>query len=104
MFLVDISPSMGNLRIVELPGDQGTKEVTSLEWALQFVKLKIQEMVRITRLVKVAMHEPIGRRYSMDARRINVVLLPLGLTVRFLSPLLVLLASFECRNRKYNQY
>lgn len=45
MFLVDTSPSMGTMRTVDLPGDQGTAEITNLEWALQFVKLKIQENV-----------------------------------------------------------
>lgn len=48
MFLVDISPPMGTLKTVELPGPNGetvTKTVTHLEYALQFVKLKVQEMV-----------------------------------------------------------
>jgi hypothetical protein len=49
MFLVDVSKSMGNTRTVELPpgpnGEERTTEMTNLEWALQFVKLKIQEMV-----------------------------------------------------------
>ncbi|KAG1761756.1 SPOC like C-terminal domain-containing protein [Suillus occidentalis] len=49
MFLIDVSPSMGTLRSVELPptpnGEQRTTEITNLEWALQFVKLKIQEMI-----------------------------------------------------------
>lgn len=45
MFLVDVSPSMGKLKSIELPGDEGTIEISHLEWALQFVKLKIQEMV-----------------------------------------------------------
>jgi ATP-dependent DNA helicase 2 subunit 2 len=50
MFLVDISATMANTRDVELPegpnGEARTVEVTNLEWSLQFVKLKIQEMVR----------------------------------------------------------
>jgi ATP-dependent DNA helicase 2 subunit 2 len=49
MFLVDVSPSMGKLRTVELPpgpnGEERTREVTRLEWVLEFVMLKIQEMV-----------------------------------------------------------
>ncbi|KAG2046414.1 SPOC domain-like protein [Suillus hirtellus] len=49
MFLIDVSPSMGATRSVELPptpnGEQRTTEMTNLEWALQFVKLKIQEMI-----------------------------------------------------------
>ena len=52
MFLVDISPSMGATRTVELPpgpgGEERSVEMTNLEWALQFVKFKIQEMVRCT--------------------------------------------------------
>jgi ATP-dependent DNA helicase 2 subunit 2 len=47
MFLVDISPSMGKVRTIGLPGEDRSVEMTNLEWALQFVKLKIQEMVRI---------------------------------------------------------
>ena len=53
MFLVDISPSMGDTREVELPlanGETQTIEMTNLEWSLQFVKLKIQEMVRVNTL------------------------------------------------------
>ncbi|KAG2160210.1 SPOC domain-like protein [Suillus bovinus] len=49
MFLIDVSSSMGATRSVELPptpnGEQRTTEMTNLEWALQFVKLKIQEMI-----------------------------------------------------------
>ncbi|TFK38608.1 hypothetical protein BDQ12DRAFT_683054 [Crucibulum laeve] len=49
MFLIDTSPSMEKLRTVELPpgphGEERTTEMTNLEWALQFVKLKIQEMI-----------------------------------------------------------
>ena len=48
MFLVDVSPSMGNTREVEVPQPNGEVhliEMTNLEWALQFVKLKVQEMV-----------------------------------------------------------
>ncbi len=51
MFLVDVSRSMGNTRTVELPdgpnGEQRTKEMTNLQWSLQFAKLKIQEMARL---------------------------------------------------------
>ena len=49
MFLIDTSPSMGKFRTVQLPpglnNEERTSEMTRLEWALQFVKLKIQEMV-----------------------------------------------------------
>lgn len=49
MFLVDTSPSMGTLRTIDLPpgpdGECRTANLTNLEWALQFIKLKIQEMI-----------------------------------------------------------
>ncbi|KAJ7585617.1 SPOC domain-like protein [Mycena floridula] len=49
MFLVDVSKTMAKTRIVELPdgpkGETRTTEMTNLEWSLQFVKLKIQEMI-----------------------------------------------------------
>ncbi len=49
MFLVDVSPSMGKTRLVHLPdgpdGEERSVETTNLQWSLQFVKLKIQEMV-----------------------------------------------------------
>lgn len=49
MFLVDTSSSMGTLRSVDLPGgpdgEKQTAVMTNLEWTLQFVKLKVQEMV-----------------------------------------------------------
>ncbi|KAG8220208.1 SPOC domain-like protein [Butyriboletus roseoflavus] len=49
MFLVDLSPSMGASRTVELPdgpaGETRSVEMTKLEWSLQFVKMKIQEMI-----------------------------------------------------------
>lgn len=39
---------MARTRTVEIPSDDGivTIEITNLEWGLQYVKLKIQEMVR----------------------------------------------------------
>ena len=48
MFVVDVSPSMGKVREVCIPmrnGETQAIEMTNLEWSLQFVKLKIQEMV-----------------------------------------------------------
>lgn len=51
MFLIDVSPSMGETKVLELPpgpnGDKRTRELTRLEWVLEFVMLKIQEMVNI---------------------------------------------------------
>lgn len=39
---------MAKTRAVEVPSDDGIVaiEMTNLEWALQYVKLKVQEMVR----------------------------------------------------------
>ncbi|KAF9524665.1 ku80-like protein [Crepidotus variabilis] len=48
MFLIDVSKSMGNFRTVtqeDSKGENVTIEMTNLEWSLQFVKLKIQEMI-----------------------------------------------------------
>ena len=50
MFLVDVSPSMGKTREIEVPateegGEPTYVEMTHLEYVLQFVKLKMQEMV-----------------------------------------------------------
>ncbi|KAI0762418.1 SPOC like C-terminal domain-containing protein [Fomes fomentarius] len=49
MFLVDTSLSMSKTRQVEVPGanddDSEVIDMTNLEWSLQFVQLKIQEMV-----------------------------------------------------------
>uniref|UniRef100_D8QKI4 ATP-dependent DNA helicase II subunit 2 n=1 Tax=Schizophyllum commune (strain H4-8 / FGSC 9210) TaxID=578458 RepID=D8QKI4_SCHCM len=50
MFLIDVSKSMGKKRQIELPGQNPNdepyhREITNLEWGLQFVKLKIQEMI-----------------------------------------------------------
>lgn len=54
MFLIDVAPTMGRMRQVEVagtkPGESKIVEMTNLEWSLQFVMLKIQEMVRRTRL------------------------------------------------------
>ena len=54
MFLVDVAPSMGKLRPLQMagmrPGKTKTVEMTNLEWSLQYVMLKIQEMVRVARL------------------------------------------------------
>lgn len=51
VFLVDVSPTMGTTRTLELsPGPNNgprTKQVTHLQWSLQFAMLKIQEMVRL---------------------------------------------------------
>lgn len=51
MFLVDVSASMGKTREVAVPGTSSSEpqviEMTNLEWSLQFVMLKIQEMVNL---------------------------------------------------------
>lgn len=44
---------MGKMRSVELKNSEGMtvhSEISNLDWALQFVKLKIQEMVNIFHL------------------------------------------------------
>lgn len=50
MFLIDVSPSMGDVRTVELPpgpnGEPRSAEMTNLAWALKYVKLKVQQMAR----------------------------------------------------------
>jgi hypothetical protein len=49
MFLVDVSPTMGNMRTVDVaPGPNGenrAREITNLEWSLKYVMLKVEEMV-----------------------------------------------------------
>lgn len=49
MFIVDVSPSMANKKKIDLPpgpdGQPRTREVTRLEWVLEFVMYKVQEMV-----------------------------------------------------------
>ncbi|KAJ7102505.1 SPOC domain-like protein [Mycena belliarum] len=45
MFVVDIGPTMGKLRTHDPEGNELGQEITNLEWGLQFVKLKIQEMI-----------------------------------------------------------
>ncbi|KAG9310306.1 SPOC domain-like protein [Chiua virens] len=49
MFLIDLSPSMGAPRTVELvvgpKGETKSIKMTKLEWSLQFVKMKIQQMI-----------------------------------------------------------
>ncbi|KAF8213754.1 hypothetical protein K438DRAFT_1957103 [Mycena galopus ATCC 62051] len=45
MFVVDIQPSMGKLRTHDPEGNELLHEITNLQWGLQFVKLKIQEMI-----------------------------------------------------------
>jgi len=48
MFIIDVSSSMGTIRAVEVETEDGQVqevEMTNLAWSLQYVKLKIQEMV-----------------------------------------------------------
>ncbi|KAK7064784.1 SPOC domain-like protein [Favolaschia claudopus] len=45
MFVVDIGPSMAKLRTHDPEGNELLQEMTNLQWGLQFVKLKIQEMI-----------------------------------------------------------
>ncbi len=68
MFLIDVSKSMSKTRTVDLPdgpnGEQRTTEMTNLEWSIQFVLLKIQEMVsNITEsLQKVSRLKPVASK------------------------------------------
>lgn len=75
MFLVDTSPSMRTLRTVELPPgpneEYRSTEMTNLQWALQFVKLKVQEMV--CRFCHSLGRHQQSARYSMVAKQTNVV-------------------------------
>ncbi|KAJ7226110.1 SPOC domain-like protein [Mycena pura] len=45
MFVIDVGPSMGGLRTHDPDGNELPQEITNLQWGLQFVKLKIQEMI-----------------------------------------------------------
>ncbi len=51
MFVIDVSPSMGEEHEVELvPGHDGESRsmtMTKLEWSLKYVKHKIQQMVSL---------------------------------------------------------
>lgn len=96
MFLVDISPSMSKMRTIELPGDEGTTEITNLQWALQFVKLKIQEMVRFFQ-TEIELAFTCNYRYSTGGRRTSVGSSHLGLKVRrTMSDTYILLANMIC--------
>jgi hypothetical protein len=50
-FVIDVSTSMGKMRDVTIPGEGGkaprTVQMTNLEWALQFILLKVQELVSV---------------------------------------------------------
>ncbi|KAG8876714.1 ATP-dependent DNA helicase II subunit 2 [Tulasnella sp. 332] len=49
MFVIDVSPSLGKMRTIQLPpgpdGKLRSKGITNLEWALEFVLLKVHEMI-----------------------------------------------------------
>ncbi|KAJ7630413.1 SPOC domain-like protein [Roridomyces roridus] len=45
MFVVDVGPSMAKIRTHDPEGSELTHELTNLQWGLQFVKLKVQEMI-----------------------------------------------------------
>lgn len=48
-FVIDVSKTMGKMREIEIPSEPGKApqktRITNLEWALQFVLLKVQELV-----------------------------------------------------------
>jgi ATP-dependent DNA helicase 2 subunit 2 len=68
MFLIDTSPSMSKIRTVDLPpgpnGEELTTEMTNLEWALQFVKLKIQEMVHESMCPHISITKPTAQIFN----------------------------------------
>ena len=76
MFLIDVSPSMGKTREVEvidgLTGDIRTIETTNLEWSLQYVKLKIQEMV-CSNILSCTLDDPPWYRFIMVERLTSAV-------------------------------
>ncbi len=46
MFVVDVSPTMGNAREIELPATEGevrTAQMSNLQWSLQYVMYKIKK-------------------------------------------------------------
>lgn len=79
---------MGTIRTVDLPpgpnGEEQTAEITNLEWALQFVKLKVQEMV-CNLLCSAQIHPHHFGRYSMDEKQTNVASSYLDLKVHLMS-------------------
>jgi hypothetical protein len=79
MFLVDVSRTMGEHRTVHdlHPGPGGvtrTRVTTNLEWALQFVMMKVQEMVRSAALVSydAATEHNQCFRFSLREKQNNV--------------------------------
>lgn len=94
MFIVDISSSMRKSRAVELPpgpdGEDRSTEMTNLEWSLQYVKLKIQEMVGC--LYLWSGERLYWSRYIMLERQTNVASSSLAQRVRAFS---FLLATFN---------
>jgi hypothetical protein len=68
VFCVDLSPTMGATRTLELPsgpdGETRTKEVTHLQWSLQFAMLKIQEMVGLG--LTCAIHNLLGHLVDLQ--------------------------------------
>lgn len=57
MFCIDVSASMGRTRTVEVADGEDSEtreaEMTNLEWSVQYVLLKIQEMVRFGPVIAV---------------------------------------------------
>ncbi|KAJ7071583.1 SPOC domain-like protein [Mycena amicta] len=45
MFIVDVGPSMARIRTHDPDGNELPNQISSLQWGLQFVKLKVQEMI-----------------------------------------------------------
>jgi len=82
MFVVDVTPTMGDFYIGSDPNEP---QMTKLQWVMRFVKHKIQEMVGHP--LDTAFHLMLSRS-SMDERPINVASSCLGPMVRNTSLLL----------------
>lgn len=81
MFVIDVSPSMGKTKYVDLSdGTENTLETTNLEWSLHFVRLKIQEMVcSSTKLNRTLLNTT--HRFTMVERRTSAESFSLAQTV-----------------------
>lgn len=77
MFIIDVSPSMGDMRTVELPpgpgGEPRFAQMTNLEWVLKYVKLKVQQMVGGLHVNCLAGVECGFLRYLEEERRTGAV-------------------------------
>lgn len=77
-FVIDVSSTMARTRSVNLqPGPNGegrTREISNLEWALQFVLLKVQEIVSEIHFLLHNMYGFTHARSFTNGKQINVAL------------------------------